>query len=284
MLLHAKWLTQECVPAEPLATTTQEIHIWWADPSGLSQSALSAAQGRFLGADECARVERFHFPDDRRSFVAGHSLLRSLVTSLPPFDVEGWTLSAVPGERPEISSHANLPALAVSLSRTRTVVAAASAVGAPGLGVDVETLERVSNNGFDIMGMVNAEFAADEIAVFREAPPDRHPRIMLEHWPIKEAVLKAVGLGLSVPLDAVIVKLGKRPQVEVRAPIGVPNLPWHLLLHWMDDSRVIAAAVQSASRPRFILEDATQHFLCPPPATSKTRSRLNQVPTLRATV
>ena len=55
-------------------------------------------------------------------------------------------------------------------------------------------------------------FAASEIAFLEQAPPERQPGLFLEFWTLKEAYIKARGLGLSMPLaDFAFTLAGPQP-------------------------------------------------------------------------
>jgi 4'-phosphopantetheinyl transferase len=59
------------------------------------------------------------------------------------------------------------------------------------VGVDVEKLGRVS------LAVAERHFSAAESAQLRALPPEAQPRRFVQLWTLKEAYLKAVGIGLA---------------------------------------------------------------------------------------
>jgi 4'-phosphopantetheinyl transferase len=75
------------------------------------------------------------------------------------------------------------------------------------LGIDVELLRRVG----DLEAMARHSFAADECAFVLAMPSAERDRAFLDLWTRKEALVKALGGGLSIPLKAFSVALADRP-------------------------------------------------------------------------
>ena len=71
------------------------------------------------------------------------------------------------------------------------------------LGVDVEHLR----TPYNFEGIASQFFAAEEVAVLRGLSDQARPAAFFACWTRKEAVLKAVGAGLSIPLNRVVVSL-----------------------------------------------------------------------------
>jgi 4'-phosphopantetheinyl transferase len=66
------------------------------------------------------------------------------------------------------------------------------------VGVDVELIRKVP----DADDLAERFFSPTETALLRALPPDRRSLAFLACWTRKEAFIKALGLGLSCPLDA----------------------------------------------------------------------------------
>jgi 4'-phosphopantetheinyl transferase len=184
-------------PPLQLRLAEDEIHIWraWLDRP-------VEAMERTLSVDERARADRFQFDRDRRRFVAGRAILRAILArylDLAPGAIvfrylsHGKPALAVPSLRPAIEfnlAHADRLALYVF-----------SASG--DVGIDVERLRPIP----DAVQIAERFFAAGERASLRSLPPESVDEAFLGCWTRKEACLKAVGHGLSAPLDACEVTL-----------------------------------------------------------------------------
>ena len=174
---------------ETRALQRGEVLLRWLVPE--KAQYLTNVWQLLLSADECARADRFHFAADRSAYVAAHALLRCLLGAqgipAPCFDIGPWG-------RPEL---AGVPRrLRFSLTHTRTLVAVALAL-TDDLGVDTETADRET----DALDLASRFFAPAEAARLAALPQAAREQEFLRIWTLKEAFVKAVGLGLSLPLD-----------------------------------------------------------------------------------
>jgi 4'-phosphopantetheinyl transferase len=206
----------------------------WAVPLAVDQ-ATELASAQLLSPDETARAARFHFPVDRRRYVVARAALRLLLALHldRPAQAIQFTyglhgkpvLSGTEGGRP----HFNL---------THSGDLAVMAVTSLGpVGVDVEVCRPVS----DFRELAARFFAAEERALL-ESLDDR---VALEAfflcWTRKEAVLKALGTGLSTDLGQVVVTC--RPGVAARV-VRVPGAttPGWTLVHLTPSATAVGAS------------------------------------------
>jgi 4'-phosphopantetheinyl transferase len=153
---------------------------------------LLAACRPMLSAEERARTDRFRFERDATLYAAAHVLLRKMLAAHgvpdPRFRVNAWG-------KPELDGAD--PALRFNLTHTRGL--AACAVTPFGdLGIDAEAVDPA----VDCLDLARHFFAPQEAAFLAGLPPDRRGVAFCRLWTLKEAFIKAVGQGLSIPLDA----------------------------------------------------------------------------------
>ena len=184
-------------PARP-SLDAGRVDVWRATLT--PEPARLAELESHLGSDELARAARFRAATHRDRFVAARGQLR---------EVLGWTLGVSPAAvafrygaygKPEVEpasplrfnlTHAGDLAL-VAVTRDRRV------------GVDIEPLREVP----DADAIVEHFFSAREIGAYRALADAVRPVAFLTCWTRKEAFVKAVGEGLSYPLDAFDVTVG----------------------------------------------------------------------------
>lgn len=181
-------------PPGRIAITPDEVHVWRASlrPSAPVLARLEA----HLSPDERARAARFRFPRHRDAFIAGRGAQREILaryTGLAPADLawratEHGKLSldgpvAASGIRFNVSNSGGLALYAVALGRE--------------LGVDLEELRPMP----DGMEIARRFFSAPENEVFAALPAEARDAAFFACWTRKEAYIKAVGEGLSMPLD-----------------------------------------------------------------------------------
>ena len=158
-----------------------------------------------LSSDELARASRFVFDVHRSRYLAGRLALRELLgryLERAPADVRftytSYGKPELPGETLRFNvAHSDDLALIGLTEEDR-------------LGVDVERIRALR----DIDGLAQTVFSRRELDVFHSLPDSAKHRAFFNCWTRKEAFVKAVGEGLSHPLDDFEVTL--RPGEEAR--------------------------------------------------------------------
>ncbi|HEX8572379.1 MAG TPA: 4'-phosphopantetheinyl transferase superfamily protein [Allosphingosinicella sp.] len=155
-----------------------------------------------LGAEERVRAERFAVDPARFAYAAAHALLRRALdrASAGPRD---WAFALNPFGKPSLDPPVG--DIRFNLSHADSLVAVALARGAE-IGVDVEALRSAPDE---------ATFAGIVLAPEEEAElagSDDRPARLMRLWVAKEAVAKAIGMGLSLPPKAIVLR-GEAPEV-----------------------------------------------------------------------
>ena len=166
-----------------------------------------------LDAEETDRMARFLHIEDRMGFLAAHAGARLLLGAIAGRAADGlrFEQSAL-GKPVLVDAPTNLD---FSLSHARGAVAVAAA-HMP-VGVDIEPLRHIA----DMDAMSEIVLAAEERRELAKAPATLRPRLFLRYWTLKEAILKAAGVGFTIPPDALIVDAGSSPAVlAVPAALG----------------------------------------------------------------
>ena len=148
-----------------------------------------------LSAEERAKADRFAFAHDRDCFVAAHALLRATLSDYFARPPQDWTFVTNAWGKPRIDANDGSARLCFNLSHTRGHVAVALALDRE-VGVDVE---RVALMRADAQ-VARQLFAPAEFAAFQEEPEAEREDAFFDVWTLKEAYIKAVGLGVALPL------------------------------------------------------------------------------------
>ncbi|MDE1146026.1 MAG: 4'-phosphopantetheinyl transferase superfamily protein [Azospirillaceae bacterium] len=152
---------------------------------------------RLLNGEEQARAERFVFERNRREFVAAHGLTRLLLGRLAGRDPAALSFAPItPQGKPGLVDAP--PALDFNLSHTDGLVACAVTL-APGARVGLDVEDGARDVGADIATHM---FSADELAWLDGRPGGRDGPDLMTFWTLKEAYIKALGMGLSLPTDS----------------------------------------------------------------------------------
>lgn len=196
---------------------------WNLDTDRLS----GAAAETLLSCDEVARARRLASQRLRDRFVSGRARLRSLLAAqlgLEPRSL-AFVLNDFGKPRLDLAGFDPSPPLHFSLSHSedRAILAVSDTVE---IGCDIERVRSL-----DHLGLARRNFHPNEVAAIEEqATPEAQRLAFFGIWTLKEAVVKAMGAGLSVPLDSFEVSIAESPPVMVSSPEGTPPVWWLDLL------------------------------------------------------
>ncbi len=177
-------------PNQPLRT--DQIDLWLVQ----LPAAVPVALGATLTESERKRAARFAFEKDRAAYVTTRGTLRQLL---------GRQLGIAPAEVELTQGPQGKPGLAAILeSRIRFNVSHSGSLALIALtldhevGVDIEH----GHDHFDLLELAETVFSPVERQRLATAEPAAHRTLFYRHWVAKEAYIKALGGGLSIPLDA----------------------------------------------------------------------------------
>ena len=164
---------------------------------------------------ERQRAARFIFDRDRRTYAAAHALLRyALDQEAGP---RPWRFATEAYGKPRLDPPCD--DIRFSLSHTDGLVAVALMHGQE-VGVDVETASRDP----DEAALASLALAPEEVTDL-DGFADRRGRL-LRLWVAKEALAKAIGEGLSLPLQQIVLR-GDPPLVAAMPDgYGVAQAWW----------------------------------------------------------
>ena len=104
------------------------------------------------------------------------------------------------------------------------------------MGIDIERVRPL-----DHLDLARRYFHPNEVAAIEGVRPTEEQLLaFFRTWTLKEAIVKAIGRGLSIPLDTFEVQIAPSPPTMVLAPDGVPQAWW---LHQTTGSYCLALAV-----------------------------------------
>jgi len=173
--------------AAPCAVDVWTIHL--AAP----QHEIECA-GALLSPDERARAARFHFDRHRRAFVLGRAGLRILLAQrlgVPPQSVE---FQYGPKGKPALAGCASRLRFNASNSGD---LAACCFTESCEIGIDIEQARPLS----EVQDIAHRFFSPEEVSELMALAEPERPAAFFRCWTRKEAYIKAVGDGLSLPLD-----------------------------------------------------------------------------------
>lgn len=185
-----------------------------------------AALYSVLDTDERARAGRFIYDRDRNRHIVAHGAMRCIL---------GETLGVAPAAlcfvnnawgKPELAGPGFSGAAAPFFNLSHTADLGALAIGwrCP-IGVDIELMRPIEPD------VAKISFSAAEQQVLASLPAQDWLQGFYRCWTRKEAVIKALGLGLAQPLDAFDVTLAPCEPARLLRLAGDAQAPHRWQLH-----------------------------------------------------
>ena len=191
--------------------------------------AIVSACRAVLSTEELARADRFVFEPDRVRYTLAHALVRHVLSRHAPQAPAGWRFFENGHGCPFVlDPPAEAAGLHFNLSHTRGLIAVGVVMGRD-LGVDVEFVDRGLTQ--DVAGRF---FAPGEVRDLRRLPADQQPVTFFDYWTLKEAYIKARGMGLALPLDQFAFALSEEggPTISFGPGIADDPLRWQFFQAW----------------------------------------------------
>lgn len=208
------------------------VTVWLVVPDAERDASIVAP---WLSEAERTRRDGILHPRAFAEFLAGRRLLRTIMGALanvPPADVQlvenahgAISLSQSCGWQFNLSHTEGLLAFAVSRDR---------------VGVDVEWITRPGRT----VELADRYFAASEIAALRALPEASQRDRFFALWTLKEAYIKARGMGLAIPLRDFAYTLDEGIRIAVEPQTrDVPDDHWRFHLTDIGDRHRLAVAL-----------------------------------------
>lgn len=192
-------LTNPWSPAARLpALEDHEVHLWRIDLTDVASHTPRYTS--LLTPEEQAEARR-RIGQVRDHFTIGRACVRVLLGNALGVDPREVTLTKGVHGKPETPAFRGRN-ISFNLAHSKnTLLIALRRKGA--IGVDVEYFDRAT----DIMEVARANFTKSEVKVLAEADPKTRLQTFYRYWTRKEAIGKADGRGLLLPLASFDVSL-----------------------------------------------------------------------------
>ncbi|MEO8356700.1 MAG: 4'-phosphopantetheinyl transferase superfamily protein [Chloroflexota bacterium] len=182
------------------ALTDNNVHIWSAS---LEQPARVVRRlAAVLSEDERSRAERFHFANHRSFFIVGRGMLRTLLARYLKLNPQEVQFEYTQNRKPFLSPSHGVHDLCFNLSHSAGIAMYALSQNRR-LGIDIEYVRSIP----DMDQIAASNFSEEENLQFRTVDTNGKRQAFYNCWTRKEAFIKAIGDGLSFPLDQFDVSL-----------------------------------------------------------------------------
>lgn len=220
---------------------SDQIHVWAV--RSLSGRDCLPSLYKTLSADELRTAEAFRFEKHKSDYIAARGLLRAILGKYTDQLAEAIEFRYAPQGKPYLQDVQKCR-LHFNLSHSENCAVYALTLERE-LGIDVERIKELP----DMHSLARRFFSPAEVADLQAVPSELRAESFYKCWTRKEAYIKAVGSGLSLPLDRFRVSLLPGQPAALLSLRGgadsVSSWSMHDLRPW--DEFVGALAVRSPS-------------------------------------
>ncbi len=172
--------------------------MWFVQDQEIRDPELLARYEALLNNEERARHQRFVFARHRHQFLVTRALARAVLAEYDQA-LTPENLDFVRNEygKPRVSNFSRDRDVSFNLSHTQGLVVLAVAPAGYRLGVDVESLTRP----VDVEKLSARYFSPQEVRELQDVKVSELHERFFDLWTLKEAYIKACGMGLSIPLE-----------------------------------------------------------------------------------
>ena len=171
------------------------LHLWLANPNDVLAEGIAEECDRLLTEDERARLQAFRFERLRHEYLTTRALVRTALSHYHPISPESWRFTLNAYGKPTADADC---AMQFNLSNCPELVVCLISHGAE-VGVDVEPWARAE----EIAEVAHTVFSPLELEQLETlSGPEKGDR-GVSLWTLKEAYIKARGMGVSLPLKKI---------------------------------------------------------------------------------
>ena len=237
-----------------LAADETHLHVLrLAQFDSLTEEELAHCYGVLLSPEERVRQKRPSPESKRREILLTRALVRTALSRYADVDPRDWRFGVSPAGRPFIDGM-KMP-FDFNLAHTSGVIVCLVS-GAEAVGVDVEAMTRRT----DLEEVASHFFSPSESGALRALPPEERRERFYTYWTLKEAYIKARGLGLALPLDGFWFALdGAAPAISFDSRIPDDPAAWRFECRPLSEEHLCAVALKTPS-PLYlrVIEDPLQ--------------------------
>jgi 4'-phosphopantetheinyl transferase len=218
-----------------------EIHIWYVFSDQFIDPVVLARAEELLTPDEKERNQRFLVALARRQHLVARALVRTTLSRYADVPPNAWIFTPNRYGRPEIAGPAGVPPLCFNLSHTKGLVACIVALDRE-VGIDVENLERPGS----YVDLARRFFSVSEAEHVASLSADGQREAFFDYWTLKEAYIKARGMGLALPLGEFAFHVGNPITIEFSGSMEDDPKSWRFERWRIGSRHKMAIAVRQA--------------------------------------
>ncbi|MDB5780986.1 4'-phosphopantetheinyl transferase family protein [Caballeronia mineralivorans] len=219
-----------------------QVDVWACFYQEIRDKALLNRYRAMMSDAERQKELCFRFVEDQRRYVVTRALLRTVLSRYAALDPAQWSFALNAYGKPEIGNpYGAKQRISFNLSHTDGLIVLGMASGTA-LGIDMENV-RTRRAPVDI---ADSFFAADEVAALRQLAVEEQNQRFFSYWTLKEAYVKARGMGLSIPLDKFSFHFFHDQGIDIsfRSPLTDAPSTWRFLQFCPSPDHLVALCTE----------------------------------------
>ena len=204
------------IPREALGP--DEVHVWRLNADDVAEPALVQRLESLLSPEEAERYGRFRHERSRREFLLARGMARTVLASYTGVAPAELRFQADGFGKPTLLAPTSDPRLHFNISHSHGLIVCAATLGRQ-VGIDVED----GGRRVEFLDLAERYFAPAEVAHMHGLPETDRRAAFFAIWTLKEAFVKAIGQGLSFPLDSFAFELELDRLLRFQPPATLPG-------------------------------------------------------------
>jgi 4'-phosphopantetheinyl transferase len=198
-----------------------EVHVWRV-PLDWPPTRIRALNA-VLSIDEKQKADRYHFAVDRARHVVGRGVLRTILAQCMRTDAQRLCFEYSAFGKPRLAAGSTEIPLQFNVSHSGELVLIVLTMGRA-VGIDVERMR----TDLEVERIAASFFSPQERLALQSLPAQLRFQAFFDCWTRKEAYIKAVGEGLTLPLDQFDVCFlpGQQPRLLATRPDPAEARRW----------------------------------------------------------
>jgi 4'-phosphopantetheinyl transferase len=233
--------------ASGLTLNNNDVHVWLIEPAKISDGKHLDLLRSLLSKTEIEKVQRYRLAKAKHTALITRAFVRTVLSQYTDVAAEKWLFNISAQGKPEINNPP-IP-LSFNLSHNDDLIICAVSLNKQ-IGCDIESLSRK----ICVQAIAKRYFSPleyDRLMALPRAVQDRH---FFEYWTLKEAFVKATGLGISQGLESFNFTIGKAEASQFNDNIQLDFSPscteqdnqhWYSCLLYPDQKHCIALCLKT---------------------------------------
>ena len=228
-----------------------EVHLWHLSTDDAKQQGWLARYDHLLTNEDRARQQKFVFEKDRDQFLIARAFLRTTLSRYSHQKPADWQFQVNKFGKPSIVNGPADSGIRFNLSHCAGLIICGVTIGCE-IGVDCENIDR----RLEIEQLAPRVFSTSEQQFLASRPASEQKETFFRFWTLKEAYIKARGIGMSLPLQKFSIELAAAPPIRIEFDAEIQDQPqnWQFSQPTFSSPFVAAVAVNLPQQEPLSLE------------------------------